>query len=381
LLEHSTLRMTSAKGGRTSYNERLDYGSDKSTSIVNGGEGAVMSSEPPKISTSISAPDASHNALVYESNALPADLVADDVRTTLVTQTSFNRIWLLDETCKRWRANHCRGRSFGRENHNEFIAGGAVTLIQHIREDAPELYPEPLAKFGLDAVETSHVWSSTWTLPSASRRQSERRWKSVSSFEKIGKLLGRKKRKRWSSRRLNEITAQVHSRRGLQRHVREDGAFIPHTFSWKENFAANKVSVFNSVTNCLAIIRRDRKRGWRTKWYETRTETRTILLQRRVRRWWWWWCERWILPFRPTPRSCPNCAMYWRWNTEPYVVLRWCPAGQSAPEDAPYYDERFHGYRRARFSMWHFCCVSSDISLLFWGVHRPLSPSPIQCQD
>jgi hypothetical protein len=33
----------------------------------------------------------------------PADLSANDERTTFVVQTSLTRVWLLDETCTRWK--------------------------------------------------------------------------------------------------------------------------------------------------------------------------------------------------------------------------------------------------------------------------------------
>jgi hypothetical protein len=80
-------------------------------------------------------------------------------------QTSFNRIWLVDETCKRWRANHCRGRSLrtwkattsSLQQHYEWVVCPQLTLIRTLwpEKTLQKCTREPLAKFGLDAVETA----------------------------------------------------------------------------------------------------------------------------------------------------------------------------------------------------------------------------------
>jgi hypothetical protein len=84
-----------------------------------------------------------------------------------------------------------------------------------------------------------------------------------------------------------------------------------------------------------------------------------------------------------TRRSIKTVQCFDSFRYEPYVVLRWCPAGQSEPQRigqsapqriAPYYDERFHGYGKNKIQhVVHLRAMGYQFAILPEGffVHFP----------
>lgn len=317
--------------------------------------------------------------LFTNQTSCPADLSTDDVRTTLVVQSSFSRLWVLDETCIRWKDPIIAVVVLtDKESHHEDIAKSLMgwkimcpqlKMIQHIvepGEDTPEMYPvNHLRNLGLDAVETSHVLVvDVDFVPSKSLDETIQ----ATLQERIG--FRKHRQERWPEEKEALVVPAFErlletpctSDEDCQKHLRQNSSFIPPTFdALKECVAGHDCIVFQSKVN------------WEGH-HSTRSET--------------WLAGEWYNDnvaaktdgdggnsMDTTRRSIKTVQCFDSFRYEPYVVLRWCPAGKSAPERvAPYYDERFHGYGKNKIQhVAHLRVLGYQFAILPEGfiVHNP----------
>jgi hypothetical protein len=316
--------------------------------------------------------------LFTNHTSCPADLSANNVQTTMVVQASLNRVWLLDETCARWKDPIIAVVVLtDEESHDEFIATSLkgwkykcpqLKLIKHIMgpgEESPEMYPvNHLRNLGLDAVETSHVLIvDVDFVPSESLDETIK----ATLQERIE---FRKHRKDpWSEEKEAVVVPAFErllespctSDGDCQKHLRQNSSFIPHTFdALKECVAEHDCIVFQSMINWEGHHSTQSKTWLAGEWYDDNLTAKTgdggtdMDINR---------------------RSIKTVQCFDSLRYEPYVVLRWCPAGQSAPKRiAPYYDERFHGYGKNKIQhVAHLRVLGYQFAILPEGfiVHYP----------
>jgi hypothetical protein len=120
-------------------------------------------------------------------------------------------------------------------------------LRRQLEKTSRDVSCESLTNLGLDAETSQLIVDGTLYRPSLDETI-KATLKERIEFRKDRQVLWRKKRKRWSSRRLNDCWSHRASR--LPRHLRQDGSFIPHTFDALKNVSLSmKVSVFQSMIN------------------------------------------------------------------------------------------------------------------------------------
>lgn len=263
----------------------------------------------------------------HHGNSCPA--AVDDTRfqTTLVVQASWDRLWVLRETCRRWRdpivAVVGSSEASYRPEHNatywNAMCPQLTLLIQRIDSD-PALYPvNQLRNLALDAVTTSHIlvvdvdFVPSRDLEATIRRVLEKQQQQQQSNEySLGKYEALVVP---AFERL--IRPPCTSKEECQHHLQSNSSFLPETFAdlW-HCVQRQDCQVFQSDVN------------WEGH-YSTRTEE---------------WLEgEW---YRDGDRSQPRTiSCFHTLRYEPYVVIRWCDSSQGPHRPvAPYYDERFYGY-------------------------------------
>jgi Glycosyl-transferase for dystroglycan len=282
----------------------------------------------------------------------PANLHPDDIQVTLVVQSSLNRIWVLDETCRRWTGPIVAVVAMA---DHEFHLGSTQTLmgwedkcpqlklIPHkleANQEAPANYPvNRLRNLGLDYVQTSHIMvMDVDFVPSEGLH--DRIKDSLFDRAQIRKYISEDHRAEVPSEAREAIVVPA-----FERHfppsckddveckpLRSNSSFIPRTFhELRDSVLKSKETiVFQSDVNWEGHHSTKSESWLYQQWYDDHRQPRVTIpeTKRRVR------------SIRPI--DCFDSLRY-----EPYVVLRWCPAGVSEgiPQPAsPYYDERFHGY-------------------------------------
>jgi len=294
--------------------------------------------------------------------------------TTLVTQTSLTRLWILNETCTRWKDPIVAVVFISHDNHDQQEDTTLKLLLPscpnlHIikymaneEESKSENYPvNRLRNVGLDAVTTSHVVvmdvdfvpsdGLAATVLDALQHLHHTNDKNdededmdedhhalvIPAFERIPP---------------NPCESDTDCARYLQ----NNSSFIPKTFEELQTCVEDEdCIVFQSNINWEGHSTTMSANWLKRKWYEDSEET--------------------IF----TKISCFHTARY-----EPYVVLRWCPTtGADSPNLplAPYYDERFHGYGKNKIELIsHLRKQGYQFSILPKGfiVHNPHPESTIK---
>ena len=289
-------------------------------------------------------------------------------QTSLVIQSSIDRLWILKETCSRWKdpiiavvflpaeVNHDQQsllQEFSSKNNCPNLQ-----LIQYIgSKEESELAQYPvnrLRNVGLDAVRTTHILVvDVDFLPS-------------SGLDNLIKAAWVKQKQQELPLELNRLALVVpaferkppkpcETDRECAAYLRESNSFIPRTFAELEQCYKSKNCIpFQSDVNWEGHYS-TRSDEWREKkWYEDED-------RKRIRR-----------------LECFHSTRY-----EPYVVLRWCPQSslnKSEPA-APYYDERFHGYGKNKIELVsHLRFAGYQFSILPEGfiVHNPHPESTVK---
>jgi len=311
---------------------------------------------------------------------------SDEIRTTLVTQSTLNRAWLLEEICRRWsdpivavvsvadsdlmvagsngRGSNSSSRllynSEGLDDEKSITAllessvsgwiGNCTQLyIVGYRLDARQsgagMYPINLLRnVALDFVETSHVllididFMPSRGLDNTIRSVLEDRQEAGTSRMDAIVVPAFERHPQCQDPENEECYASI----------RSNGTFVPQTFlELKSCHERGECDVFHS-RNFNSGHSTTNSEAWLAKrWYEWPSSGRKESPQ-------------------PRQKKIRSISCFRSSNYEPYLVIQWC--SQSRPEQripsppnagnsssgimkvdnpapaAPYYDERFHGY-------------------------------------
>jgi hypothetical protein len=302
-------------------------------------------------------------------SSCPATLSAGEIRTTLVIQSSLERLWILVETCKRWKspivlAVHLPHHS--PENHPSIVAAkekcSELTVVPYRATEEEQEWEYPvnrLRNMALDAVRTSHVLTididfipsmfldelirSTVLEQQALIDYSEREAMIVPAFERLPPEPCSKE---------NDCSV----------HLKTNSSFIPQTLNELRSCTMKKeCSVFQFSNNWEGHYS-TRSESWlKGDWYEAEVSS---------------------VPNNATGRTAPKrirtikCFDSLRY--EPYVVLRWCPVSNNSTDRttpiSPYYDERFYGYGKNKIELIsHLRFMGYHFSVLPIGfiIHNP----------
>lgn len=286
----------------------------------------------------------------------PPLLEAGDVHTTLVIQTSISRLWILNETCSRWKDPIVAVIfvPFDANPPDISISCQHVQAILYMateEESDKKAYPvNRLRNIGLNAVTTSHVLALDidfvpsndlhemirTTLQSQHEMEEELRALVVPAFD-----------------RLTPEPCATEAACGS--YLKANNDFLPHSFTdLQKCFKAKECEPFQS----------------RISW-DSHSSTRSEE----------WLQQNWFAGEEQKLLVAVDCFHSARY--EPYVVLRWCPAAitKNAAPEAPYYDERFHGYGKNKIELIsHLRKSGYRFSILPEGfvVHNPHPESTIK---
>jgi Glycosyl-transferase for dystroglycan len=341
--------------------------------------------------------------MLSNNSHCPANLRDTDVETTLVVQSTWNRVWILDETCARWKAPIVAVVAVNAEENQDVtqnLAGWKDKcpqlnlIVYHLDEETegtPEQYPvNALRNTALDAVQTSHILVvDVDFVPSELLHETIRTVLLEQSTPRTSNGT--------TNAAMNEKEAVVvpafqrvlippcTTERDCRRHLRMDSSFIPHKFDdLKRCYDAKDCIVFQNDVNWPGHSSTRSHEWLDRKWHEESNENES----KRIRR-----------------ITCFDSLRY-----EPYVVIRWCPtASQAAAQKkvrqldydnasstqnnhssdleafvqpiAPYYDERFHGYGKNKIEhVAHLRLMGYKFSVLPEGfiVHNPHVESAVK---
>ncbi|CAJ1936185.1 unnamed protein product [Cylindrotheca closterium] len=251
-----------------------------------------------------------------------------EVKTTLVLQTSISRLWILNESCSRWK-DPIIAVVFVPTDEKVPEATLHCSNVQLIfyeateEESAKKAYPvNRLRNIGLDAVTTSHVlvvdidFLPSQDLDGRIREvlenqielQEDRQALVVPAFERIP-------------------PKPCTTEESCTKYLQSDDSFLPHSFEDLQGCVKRReCQPFQSSVSWDSHSSTQSKEWIQRSWYngEEQNMLRSV--------------------------ECFHSARY-----EPYVVLQWCPTspspGEKSVPKAPYYDERFHGYGKNKIEL------------------------------
>lgn len=277
------------------------------------------------------------------NSSCPSLLPEEEIRTTLVTQTSSDRVWILNEHCRRWKdplvvVVAIQYKGFAPQATVAEVKRNCPQLkifeYQLDREQSqPGRYPvNMLRNVGLDGVETSHVLTADVDFIPSDRLdetiratvQDRQRTRSKGGTEQEEAIVVPA-----FSRIIQDPCSTIPECRN---YLQKNSSFIPKTFKQLATCVSEKeCDVFHSIFP-PAHSTTNSENWLKSKWYEgeplqnTGEEERSTKAIKSI--------------------DCFHSQFY-----EPYIVVRHCPAITSSASNsiapkpvAPYYDERFVGY-------------------------------------
>lgn len=292
----------------------------------------------------------------------------NDIHISLVVQASFDRVWVLDETCRRWRDPIVAvvGLTVAEQSRelSSALAGWEdkcpqLQLIFHKLDEEqarPENYPvNHLRNVALDAVETSHIlvvdvdFVPSDKLDDTIRATLEERQRLRQRASTQGIELPKEEMDALVVPAFERVldppcTTEDECARGL----RESSSFIPESFEDLKSCVGKKECiVFQSDVNWEGHYSTRSEEWLRGNWYEnnnSNNDAQDIALLEDSE--------------KKRDRAIKSIKCFDTLRYEPYVVLKWCGsadsnrAGQEGQKKdpkksvpmAPYYDERYHGY-------------------------------------
>lgn len=272
----------------------------------------------------------------------PSKLNPNHLQTTLVMQATMDRLWILEEICKRWKDPIIVVVALNDTESNRIMsdresACPQLRIIPYTfskdESSQPELYPvNVLRNMALDEVQTSHVLVADVdfvpsvnldeTIKSSLRERQQLR-------EEGPEVIPADEQEAWIIPAFDRmLSPPCVSDEDCRTHLQRDSAFLPRTFQeLVACYEAKECVVFQSTSNPAGHSSTPSQEWLEQRWYDDaksmHLDTGTMLR---------------------SPRSvdCFDSLRY-----EPYVLIRWCPSDDERSKPypvAPYYDERFHGY-------------------------------------
>lgn len=287
------------------------------------------------------------------------------LRTTLVIQCSLDRMWILQETCRRWHDPivvvvdmTSEDQSF--EKWKTLCP--QLTIISYVAGSDEKEWRYPvnrLRNLGLDIVKTSHVivvdvdFVPSEGLDQTIRSVLEERQRQrqvvhseipdedrdaivIPAFERV------------------EDCLTINCSQFLQ----TNSSFIPRNMEeLRDCMKEQKCAVFQSKNNWEGHFSTQSHKWLNGEFYDDKNVTladkSTSMVIKRV--------------------PCFDSLRY-----EPYVVIRWCSSSSQTKPSAPYYDERFYGYGKNKIQLIsHIRFLGYQFSILPHGfvVHNPHTDS------
>jgi hypothetical protein len=311
----------------------------------------------------------------------------DGIQVTLVVQTSTDRLWLLEETCRRWTSHivvvvfipHGSEENNTNNNNTDSLLDDCnnpnIRILHYqatVEESHVENYPvNKLRNIGLDNVQTSHVMvMDVDFVPSQDLDR-----QIADALSKIIQETGTTTTNaNTNTTTTTALVVPAFERKppiecltedDCSKYLKSDTNFIPHTFEeLRECYNDKHCVVFQSENNWDGHSTTQSDKWLDRQWYDDPTDTAS---------------------FRSIP--CFHTARY-----EPYVVLEWCGSGitttttldkttKNVPPLSPYYDERFHGYGKNKIELIsHLRKSGTQFKVLPEGfiVHNPHPESTVK---
>jgi len=273
---------------------------------------------------------------------------------SLVMQSTADRLWLLEETCKRWKdpivlvvyIHNDEGKGDDNKPWLDVFDWNEkcpqVTILPYFSSGSEEAWQYPVNKLrniGLDALQTTHFMVvDVDFVPSETLNRSIHDNFSSLQDHRDALVVPAFERKPDEQHRCDSIAE-------CQELLREDSDFIPSDFNHlRECVRKEECIVFQSDVNWEGHYT-TRSDAWlRGEWYEHGGNNSENEKQ-------------------PRKIDCFHTFRY-----EPYVVLRWCKGS------TPYYDERFVGYGKNKIEyISHMRFIGYEFAVLPNGfiVHHP----------
>jgi len=342
-----------------------------------------------------------HNMHLFRNQSrCPLDFSSESfISTTLVVQSTVERLWIMRKTCQRWKdpiilVLFLDSPTTGPGSTTSALLKecAQLTIIYHevdvsLGEDHKERYPvNRLRNIGLDAVNTSHVlMMDVDFVPSSGLEELIR-----------SALVERNNLRKKASNTSNVPLFPSEDRDAIvvpafERIHPSELCQGPTCVPWTRQALTNLSlpASFNQLRSCVVEQKNcrvfqsnnnwdghssTRSKGWLNGvWYDgNRTDASAVGSHAAFP-------SREQHSARIRSISCFDSVRY-----EPYVVLRWCPSsfsheGSSARGPvAPYYDERFHGYGKNKIQLIsHLRVMGYAFSILPEGfiIHSPHSVS------
>jgi hypothetical protein len=297
-------------------------------------------------------------------SSCPSQISEEEWKTTLVTQFSIHRLWILKETCTRWKSPIVAvvfvpsDMTLGQRNtFGSFsaVACPHLQLIQYIgtpEESKTDHYPvNRLRNIGLDAVNTSHIMVADVDFV-PSKDLDETIQVSLKQLHSYAPGEGENHHAVIVPAFERKPPTPCESESQCAQYLQTDSSFIPHTFEELGKCVGSKdCIVFQSDNNWEGHHSTNSGDWLQKKWYEDEEKKHLKQLE------------------------CFDSMRY-----EPYVVIRWCPSSSSKPV-APHYDERFYGYGKNKIELIsHLRFMGYRFSILPEGfiVHNPHPESQVK---
>lgn len=295
-----------------------------------------------------------HNMFELGANYSSCNTAQTPLGTTLVVQTSIDRLWILQETCSRWSSHPVIATVFvphsssTQEDEENRLQSELDSTSQQLLKDCPNLtliryeadhieslqgrYPvNRLRNVGLDLVQTTHVLMiDVDFVPS---RDLERLVGAAIQTTDGNDLNRALVVPAFEKKAPKSCDGSTDPAKCMSQFLKEDGSFLPQTFGELQNCYKEQKEcvVFQSEFNFAGHSTTMSDRWMKQDWYEKGSDADAAGMR-----------------FKTIP--CFHTARY-----EPYVVIEWCPTtngkdGGASPI-SPYYDERFYGYGKNKIEL------------------------------
>jgi Glycosyl-transferase for dystroglycan len=312
-----------------------------------------------------------------DSNLSQCPETVTSIQTTLLIQCSLDRLWILQETCRRWSDPIVAVVYLESENplwDDWKLNCPQLTIIPYtgLRNQSTQLdYPiNRLRNLGLDVVTTSHILvTDVDFVPSQFLDKT------------IRKVLEERQHQRLTMDISEKIIDENHdaivvpaferivencTASDCSRYLLTNDTFIPRVFKkLQECVESENCFVFQSKNNWEGHSSTRSHEWLRGEFYEDNVNLNDGSKSRIIKR-----------------LHCFDSLRY-----EPYVIIRWCPSSSSPTGDrgvkpvAPYYDERFYGYGKNKIQLIsHLRFLGYQFSILPEGflVHNPHPESDVK---